>query len=203
MHPAVKEWPVFCALDSIVPAMPGKLADFSFVTGVRDCRKSVLNALPYVGPMWYARPSVEFLLHHGIISWQDISHSFQATGRVDVDFAPILQKMEDAWDHEGRERGLPKLSVNQMIGIWAINPNGEALSVVSGGPEDGKDHWAVQEFAYEGKTVHDWIHRVALLDNSSWRPLHDIVMATEHVAVAQMRYIIDRLKCPCAFLDEN
>ena len=60
-----------------------KISDFSFVTGVRDRRKSALALLPYVGPMWYARPAVEFMLHHGIIGWDDISHGFQATGRVD------------------------------------------------------------------------------------------------------------------------
>jgi hypothetical protein len=54
MSPAVKEWPVFCALDSIKPfdLKDIILKDFSFVTGVRDRRKSRLNLLPYTGPMW-------------------------------------------------------------------------------------------------------------------------------------------------------
>ena len=39
------------------------------------------------------------------------------------------------------------------------------------------------------------------MDNSSWRPIHDFVMASEHVAVATARAIIARLKVPCAFLD--
>ena len=79
-----------------------RLSDFSFVTGVRDRRKSALALLPWVGPMWYARPSAEFMLHHGIITWGDISHGFQATGRVDsAVFRPVLDKMEDAWCAEG------------------------------------------------------------------------------------------------------
>ncbi|WP_353213255.1 AAA family ATPase [Rhodovarius sp.] len=200
-YPAVKEWPVFCALDSSKPQVAGELCDFSFVTGVRDHRKSRLSLLPWVGQMWYARPAVEFMLHHGIIEWQHISHGFQATGRVAVNFVSVLEKMEDAWCPEARALFLPKSSVNQMIGVWAINPTCEALSVVSGGPADGEGSWASQLFSYGDCTVNDWIHRVALLDNSSWRPIHDIIMATEHAAVAHMRYVIARLEVPCAFLD--
>ena len=201
-HPACAEFPVFCALDSVVPAVAGQLCDFSFVTGVRDRRKSPLALLPWVGPMWYARPSVEFLLHHGVISWQDISHSFQATGRVSSEvFRPVLDKMEEAWSEEARELGLPKRSVNCMVGLWAINESSEALSVVSGGIADGAGHWAKQEFSFDETVVHDWIHRVSLLDNSSMRPIHDFVMSTEHVAMANLRFVLARLKVPCTVLD--
>ena len=42
---------------------------------------------------------------------------------------------------------------------------------------------------------------MSLLDNSSWRPIHDFVMSFEHVCVATARAIIARLKVPCAVLD--
>ena len=201
MHPAVAEWPVFCALDSIRPQVTQELSDFSFVTGVRDRRKSRMSVLPYVGQMWYARPSVEFMLHHGIIGWQDISHTFSASGRVRVDLAPVLEKMEEAWTEEGRRLKLPKLSINQMIGVWAIQPGTETLYVVSGGVADGLNSWGRQDFQYGENTVIDWIHRIGMVDNASWRPIHDIVMSTEHVAMAHLRYVISRLSCPCAVLD--
>ena len=47
--------------------------------------------------------------------------------------------------------------------------------MVSGGESDGRGAWASQEFAYGDKVVKDWVHRVSLVDNSSWRPIHDFV----------------------------
>ena len=204
-HPACAEFPVFSSLDNIVPfhssQPPYRLADFSFVTRVRDRRKSALALLPWVGPSWYARPSVEFMLHHGICTWGDISHSFQASGRVDGKvFRPVLDQMEQGWCAEGLGLGLQKKSVNCMIGLWAIG-NAETLSVVSGGPADGEGSWASLDFHYGDKTIKDWVHRVCLVDNSSWRPIHDFVMSSEHVAVATARLVVARLKIPFATLD--
>ena len=77
--PLCKEFPVFCSLDSIVPAVSGQLADFSFIATVRDKRLSALNLLPWVGAGWHARPAAEVLLHRRVITWDDITWSFQAT----------------------------------------------------------------------------------------------------------------------------
>jgi hypothetical protein len=107
--------------------------------------------------------------------------------------------MEEAWSPEALEIGLNKLAVNSMIGIWAMNVNCEALSAVTGYDADGPGSWAVREFAVDGATLYDHIYRVSLLDNTSWRPIHDFVLASEHVWVAKMRDEVQKL--PCRILD--
>ena len=98
MFHSAHEWSVFCALDSIIPAEPGKLGDFSFVTHVRDRRRSALSQLPFTGQAWYHRVAVEFLLHHGICDWSCISHIFTSTGRLPATaFQRPLELMEQAW----------------------------------------------------------------------------------------------------------
>ena len=68
------EFSVFCPLDSVVPAVPGLLGDFSWVQ-LRDARRSRLNTLPFVGDGWYHRVAVEFGLHHGLLEWGDLKWS--------------------------------------------------------------------------------------------------------------------------------
>ena len=80
--PLCAEFPVFCSLDSIERSVAGRLADFSYLESVRDGRMSAVSLLPWCGPGWYARPAVEYLLDHRLITWADVSWSFQATGRV-------------------------------------------------------------------------------------------------------------------------
>ena len=58
--PLCKEFPVFCALDSIVPAVTGQLSDFSFVASVRDKRLSALNLLPSVAQVGMRGPVPSF-----------------------------------------------------------------------------------------------------------------------------------------------
>ena len=57
--------PIYSPFDSISKAVPGQLADLSFVVLPRT-KRSKLNQLPYIGPAWYARPSVEWMLHVGL-----------------------------------------------------------------------------------------------------------------------------------------
>jgi hypothetical protein len=110
------DFSVFSPLDSVTPSQEGILGDFSFVS-LKVKNRSVVSLLPYTGPGWYHRVAVEHLLHFGQITWADISHSLSSTGRVPPEcLAAPLQQMEEAW--AGQE-DLAKLSVNQMIGLWA------------------------------------------------------------------------------------
>jgi hypothetical protein len=60
----------------------------------------------------------EFLLHHGVITWADISHVFDATAHYPCDLlAAPLREMEAAW--EGSP--LAKLAVNSLIGLLSID----------------------------------------------------------------------------------
>ena len=187
------DWSVFCALDSIVPAVPSQLGDFSFITHVKDRRKSKLSQLPFVGQGWYHKVAAEFLLHHGICDWACITHSFSSTGRLPPDaFQKPLQQMEEAW--QGSLNA--KLSVNQMIGLWAKDTL-ESLSVkTSRDAEDGQGHWCTQTFDYQGGHVVDFVFRTQTMTNASMRAIHDQIMHTEAVRVAQMIYVAKALGVP-------
>ena len=90
--------PVLSPFDNIVEARPGHIADFNFVRLSRRGRYSALSLLPYVGPMWYHRVAVEFLLHHGICAWQDITWQLHATGkRAPNTLEGPLRTIERAW----------------------------------------------------------------------------------------------------------
>ena len=75
------EWSVFCVFDHVVPAKAGILADFTFVK-LKPGKRTKLNLLPYIGPMWYHRVAVEHLLHYAIATWDDLTWSFSSTGRL-------------------------------------------------------------------------------------------------------------------------
>ena len=61
---------------------------------------------------------VEFLLSHGIATWENLLWSFQATAHVDrKSVEELLRIMEEAWPEE--VAGLRKLSVKQLIGLMA------------------------------------------------------------------------------------
>jgi hypothetical protein len=125
------DYPVFCALDSIKPSVVGELADFTFVESVHDTRLSALSRLPFVGAMWYARPACEYLLHSGICTWDDFKWSFQANSHIPAaSIAATLELMEKAWSKKAVREKLPKLSMNCMIGLWAVE-NLERLSLGS------------------------------------------------------------------------
>ena len=184
--------PIFSALDNITPSIPGTLCDFSYVVE-RDGRASRLSRLPFVGSMWYHRVAVEFGLHMGLLTWDDIKWSFQATGHVDSDLvAEPLRLMIEAW----QDPEMSKMSVNSMIGLWAKDEL-ELFKVRTGGPED--DQGACQTRLFEfapGEKVIDRIYVTRLLGNSSMRPIHDLIMHTEATRVAQMRFIMVSLGIP-------
>ena len=68
-------------------------------------------------PGWSHRCMVEFWLHHGIISWSDITHRITATAHYPADaLKRPLQTMEQAWKDAGHG-DLAKRSVNSLIGL--------------------------------------------------------------------------------------
>ena len=90
-------WPIFSPFDSICQAVPGQLADLSYVV-LKRTKKSKLNQLPYLGPAWYARPAVEWLLHVGLATWADIEYSLHASAHVPPEcLGQVLDTMEAAW----------------------------------------------------------------------------------------------------------
>ena len=176
-------------------AQPGHLADFNFVELSRRGKYSVLTLLPYVGPMWYHRCSVEHMLHYGIASWDDVKWQLSASGRLphDILVEPLLE-IERAW---GSDTHLAKYSINSMIGLWASTRTHQYSVITSSNPNDCPKSALTRNFQYADKCVIDHIQVTSLLDNASMRPIHDMVMGIEHTRMAQMYYIVKRLGCLC------
>ena len=186
-------WPIFCPYDSIRPAVPGELCDFSYVS-LAQGRRSRLSVLPYLGPAWMARPAVEWMLHVGLCTWADILYSLQATAHVPPEcLEEPLKVMQEAW---GEEQHLAKLSVNAMVGLWASDTQHTYSVRTSNSEEDCQGYHMKRLVSYEGGSVMDYIYATRLVGNASWRPVHDYIMALEHTRVSQLRFILARLKVP-------
>jgi hypothetical protein len=99
---------MFCVLDQIRERTELELGDLCFITARY---KHFVQQLGYTGPGWVHRVQAEFLLHYGVITWDDISHVFSATAHYPADLlAAPLRTMEAAW--EGSP--LSKLAVNSL-----------------------------------------------------------------------------------------
>ena len=137
---------------------------------------------------------MEFLLHHGLITWRDIIYSLSATGKLPPKcLSEPLRIMEEAW---GDNEYLSKLSVNQCIGLWASDNQCKFHVKTSCDAADGDGAWARRMVPFEGGEVCDFIFQTRVLSNSSMRPLHDQIMATEHTRIAQLLWSIKALKIP-------
>ncbi len=180
--------PVFCPLDDIRTRNSFDLGDLNFVS--KPLKGSFAKHLGYAGPGWQHRVQTEWLLHTGVIQWEDITHTLTATAHLPAGLlAEPLEQMERAWKATaGDNRALAKLSVNSLIGLWAID-EATSIKVRSSTREDldaPKEGCLTSTFHYEGGVVYDFLTRTRLLTNTSCRPLHDLCMCTEAVRVGQM-----------------
>ena len=178
--------PVFCPLDSIRPAEEGQLADLTFVRKREDKRAGLLARLPYVGPGWYGKPAVAYMLDAGLATWADCEWSLQATAHVAPDcLARALEVMEGAWP-EGEEH-FAKLSVNALIGLWARSKDVFYSMRTSSHEADGWGSQFLQVFFDAAGACHyDHVYATELFTNRSMRPAHDFVMGCEYVAMARI-----------------
>ena len=111
---------------------------------------------------------------------------FQAAHVEPRCLAQALEKMEDAWP-EGEEH-MAKLSVNALIGLWARNQDLVYSMRTSNHELDAPGcQWRQTFTDAAGKVNWDHIYATELFSNYTLRPLHDYVMAQEHVAVAKIR----------------
>ena len=89
--------PVYCPCDNIEPCA-NELGDYHWVDAGLDGRLSVLSVLPYFGPGWYGRGTVAFMLDAGIITWQDVKTTYNASARRPVSYvAERLKALEEMW----------------------------------------------------------------------------------------------------------
>ena len=177
--------PVFSPLDSVECSRDGHLADLTYVDLHRDDRQALLRRLPYLGR--YSKPAAAYLLDTKQATWDDFKWSLDATAHVEPRcLAQALEAMEDAWP-EGEEH-MAKLSVNALIRLWARNQELVYSMRTSNHELDGQGCQWRQTFTDAAGKVHwDHIYATELFSNYTLRPLHDYVMAQEHVAVAKIR----------------
>ena len=179
--------PIFCPKDNVEQAREGHLADLTYVKLREDGRWAAFKELPYVGPGWYAKPAVAYMLEKGLATWRDFVYSLDATAHVDQEsVTQALQQMEAAWPE--KEEHYAKLSVNALIGLWARNMNLIYTMRTSNHQFDGSGCQHRELFLDAAGGMHwDHIYVTQLLSNRSCRPAHDFVMASEYVAVSRIR----------------
>ena len=186
---------VYSPLANITPAVSGVLADFSYVAA--PSRRSTLSQLPYIGPGWYHRVACEFMLHHGRMTWCDIMWSFHASSHVDVaSVSEPLRIMEAAWKGD---QYMAKLSANQMIGMMARPHGAPVYHVLSSTHSDDAPssyHCTRETWWHGDQRIIDYVYAKQYVTNWSYRPIHDQIMHTEHVRIAQLLYILRSLKIP-------
>ena len=201
--------PIFCCLDDVKEAQPGRLADLTYVSLRMDGRATTYSQLPYVGEGWYAKPITAFMLDTGMATWDDFRYSLDATAHVTAEcFHKVLDLMERAWP-DGEEH-YAKLSVNALIGLWARNMDvvhtvrssqneldgygcqeRRVFSVFASDlqPAEEKPEAAEKQIAEQPLAEYwDFVFIRNLMSNASHRPLHDFVMAAEYVAVARIKH---------------
>ena len=139
---------VFGPFDNIKPSVDGVLCDFTFVD-LKAGKRTTLSLIPYVGPMFYHRISVEFMLSHGICTWFDCKLSLQATSHIPSQvLAKPLLEMEEAW---GGHKDLAKFSINGMIGLWSSTQNWTYHVKTSSSASDAEGAFLHRVVNYEKK----------------------------------------------------
>ncbi len=188
------DFPVFSPFDNVTKSIDGLLCDYTFVE-LKNGKRTALSLIPYVGPMWYHRVAVEFMLSHGICTWLDCKLSLQATAHVPSHvLAKPLLIMEDAW---GSNKTLGKYSINSMVGLWASQNNWTYHVKTSSSSSDAEGAFMHRVVPYgKDEATHDHIYQSRVIANATMRPIHDLIMHTEATRVAQLCFIVKRLKVP-------
>ena len=180
----VHDLPIFSPLDDIRVRTRPELGDICFLT---KTYKSCVSQLGYTGPGWYHRCQVEWLLHTGTVTWDDITHILTATAHYPADLLRRpLEMMEEAWDGDR----LAKTSANSLIGLWCIDESFDYRLSSSTHDNDRPPGATMQTFDYGDGQIIDFVQRTPVVSSGSYRALHDLCMCTEATRVGQMLYIL-------------
>ena len=136
------------------------------------------------------------MLHVGLCDFKEIKLSLQATAHVrPTCLRQVLETMEAAWPAE--EKNLLKLSVNAMLGLWCAPTDLTYHVRTSQHAADCPGYHMKRVVRYgEGQSTTDYIYATKLIGNRSMRPIHDFVMALEHVRVCMCKFAVERLGLP-------
>jgi hypothetical protein len=194
------ELPVFTPLDQIKPIVRGEpLPDLVYVNKERKATDlpSLLEELPYHGPAWYSKVAIEYCLHTYKLDWEDLMYGLQATGHVpNEEVRAALDAMDAAW--EGIETNAPrpeKRCVNDMVGVFGMSPGGTRIKSWMSFKDERIEHRGFKVLKgcneiYGCKDLFEQRTTQLLMDPSSYRPLFDLCLCTEHVRLAQCYYAL-------------
>ena len=179
--------PIFCPKDNVEQAREGHLADLTYVKLREDGRWAAFKELPYVGPGWYAKPAVAYMLEKGLATWRDFRvqpgrHGARGPGVRDSGPAA------NGGGLAGERRALREAVGECPHRAWARNMNLIYTMRTSNHQFDGSGCQHRELFLDAAGGMHwDHIYVTQLLSNRSCRPVRDFVMASEYVAVSRIR----------------
>ena len=145
------------------------------------------------GTGWYPELVVRHALNHRLIKWDNITHTYRATGRIPrEDVELTLTIMEQAW--KGNET-LAKASWNECVGCMSkeFSMIKKIETVI-----DKSNVWGdFVEFSFtndagEESKVYDLITKIPTVSCASYRPLQDAIFGWEHVKVSTLIHAIQK-----------
>ena len=109
--------------------------------------------------------------------------------------------MEKAWSRIDDGMRYAKISINSLIGTLDIREDAAWLLRSSRTEDDLKPLSSGQaclkiHTEYEGGSIYDYVLKTKLVDNASFRPIHDLTLHTEATRMAQALAIIEKLGTP-------
>jgi hypothetical protein len=200
--------PVFSPLDSI-ELCKGTLGDLTYIDApMPKTTGALMKALPFQGPGFYTLLAAQWLLHTGKISFDMCTHKIDASTRHPCDYLrKSLDIMEKAWSRKDDGKRHAKNSINSLIGTLDIRDDAAWLLRSSRTEDDLKPLSSGQacleiHTEYEGGWIYDYVLKTKLVDNSSFRPTHDLTLNTEATRMAQVLAIIEKLGTPAKSIFE-
>ena len=144
---------------------------------------------------------------HWKISWDMCTPKIDASARHPCDYLrKALEVMETSWNNTEGGNAYAKNSINSMIGTFDIRTESAWLLRSSRTEDDLKPLSNGQaclkiKTDYDGGSIYDYVLRTKLVDNASFRPIHDLTLHTEATRMAQALAIIEKLGTPqkCIF----
>ena len=194
--------PVFSPLDSIEQCNQ-TLGDLTFIDApMPKTTGALMKAFPSkdLGGIHFPLPSGYYTLEKS--RWDMCTHKIDASARHPPDYLRnALEVMEKSWSNTEGGAAYAKNSINSMIGTFDIRSESAWLLRSSRTEDDLKPLSNGQaclkiKTDYEGGSIYDYVLKTTLVDNASFRPIHDLTLHTEATRMAQALAIIEKLGTP-------
>jgi hypothetical protein len=196
------ELPIFTPLDGLEPVSPDKpLPDLVYVDKPHEENSltGILASLPYHGPGFYSKVAIEYCLHTHKLAWADLRYGITASGHVPGDeVRAAIDVMDAAW--EGIPLNNPKdrpakRCINSMVGTFGMKPGGVQIKSWMSFKNEGVQHRGVERYsacngAFGIRGLYQQVTVAEVRDPSTYRPLYDLCLCTEHVRLAQCHQAI-------------